>query len=77
MTIKSKFSSMVAEARDRLDLTQAQVAEAVDISVRWYQEIENGKSTPGFTTGIRLMTLFGLSVKDLEEVAGVLPIVDR
>ena len=43
MSIISNFSKQIYYSRKELGLTQEQVAEALGISVRWYQDVENGK----------------------------------
>jgi len=57
MSLKLSFSRAVYLARINHGLTQQQVAEAVSISVRWYQQIEKGVCMPGSTTLLRLLLL--------------------
>lgn len=40
MPINSKLSSLIYHARIKHGYTQKQVADAVSVSVRWYQRIE-------------------------------------
>ncbi len=49
MDIKQKLASALYKARHEHNLTQEQIAELCDISVRWYQKIEKGESPPNLT----------------------------
>ena len=46
MSMTSKFASIVFKARKKLDYTQSEVAEAISVSLRWYQKIESGTPMP-------------------------------
>lgn len=52
-------------AREKINLTQAQVAKKVGISETHYQNIEYGKSEPGVRTAIRIAE--ALEVKKYED----------
>lgn len=69
MSIKSKFSSEVFHSRDRKGLTQAQVAEAVSISVRWFQHIEKGDALPSSELMLKIIAFLEIDGKNLKEEA--------
>ena len=60
MSIKSKFSKAIYYSRLELGMTQAQVAESLNISVRWYQIIENGRCLPSAELTLRIIAFFGI-----------------
>lgn len=64
MSFQFLFSLRLYQARTRLGYTQAQTAEAVGISSRWYQYIEHGTRIPGSLVMLRLILFLEL---DLEE----------
>ena len=55
----------LAQARATRRMTQAQVARAVGISVRNYQNIEAGTTRPNVETAISIARLLGANVRDL------------
>ncbi len=55
----------LAQARATRRMTQAQVARAVGISVRNYQNIEAGMTKPNVETAISIAGLLGTNVQDL------------
>lgn len=75
MSLKSLFALEASRARTKLGLTQQQVAEAISISVRWYQCIEAGSFLPGSTVMLRLILLLQLDVEEFREEAGILDLV--
>ena len=56
-----------------MDLTQEQAAECLDISVRWFQDIENGKHLPSTELTLKIIAFFGIDGKKLrnDTFAGV------
>ena len=60
MSIKSKFSKAIYYARLEQGLTQAKAAEALNISVRWYQIVENGKCLPSSELTLKIIAFFGI-----------------
>ena len=72
MPFNSKFSAEVYHARDAKGFTQKQVAEAVSISVRWYQRVEKGEKLPSALTMLRLILFLELNVEEFREEAGLL-----
>ncbi len=67
----SKFASSVLKSRLSLGYTQSQVAEAVSVSVRWYQKVESGKKFPGSITLVRLVLFLHIDLEDLREEANL------
>lgn len=71
MKMRSKFSSIILRSRTEQGYTQGEVAEAISISVRWYQKVESGKRFPGSITLIRLILFLHIDVEELREEAGL------
>ena len=67
MTILHRFSEEVLRCRTKLGMTQEQAAEALSISVRWYQYIEEGKRVPGSILTLHIIALFGIDGRTLRE----------
>lgn len=51
--------------RAERDMTQAQLAEEVDVSRQTINAIEKGKFDPSLPLAFRIARLFGLSVEDI------------
>ncbi|MEP7167457.1 MAG: helix-turn-helix transcriptional regulator [Candidatus Woesebacteria bacterium] len=47
-TSKKAFGDRIKAAREKLELTQVQVAEAADMTVNYYAMIERGEVNPSF-----------------------------
>ena len=71
MSLKSAFSTQILHARSERRLTQAQVAEAVCIFVRWYQKIEKGIALPNSEILLRLILFLQLDVEVFREEVGL------
>ena len=69
MTLTTKFAEVLYNARDKKKLTQSQVAEAVSISVRWYQKVEAGLRLPGTIPTLKLMLLLDIDIEELREAS--------
>lgn len=54
MDEQKKFSRMLRSKRYENKQTQEMAAELLEISVRHFQELESGRSLPGFKTVCRL-----------------------
>ena len=65
MSLLCRFSKAIYYARKEMGITQAQAAEALDISVRWYQMIENGRTFPSTTLALKMVAFFGIDGKSL------------
>lgn len=57
------------DARAKAGMTQQQVADAVGISLRYYQNIEAGDRTGDFEIWDQLEDMFGVHQRKLREVA--------
>ena len=67
----SKFSSIVYHARIDLGYTQREVAEAISVTVRWYQRVEKGEKFPGSLALLRLILFLHIDVEELREEVGL------
>ncbi len=56
---------MIKVERARHDLTQAQLAEQLEISMQTVQAIETGKFNPSVTLALRMARFFKVSVEYL------------
>ncbi len=72
MTLQAKLARQVTDARKRLKYTQQEVAEAISVSVRWYQKIESGKRLPGTVVTMRLMLFLNLDLEAFREEVGLI-----
>lgn len=72
MKMASKFGSSMLRARTALGYTQREVAEAVSVSVRWYQKVESGRGIPSGITTIRIVLFLHLDLEDIREEAGLI-----
>ena len=67
MSIQCRFSRAIYYARKEMGITQAKAAEELNISVRWYQIIENGKCMPSTILTLKLIAFFGIDGKSLRK----------
>lgn len=70
MSLKLKFSGALLEARQEQNLTQAQVAAELGISVRWYQKIESGRKFPSGQLLLHLILYLNIDIEKLREECG-------
>lgn len=68
MSVKSEFAHTLYRRRKELDLKQRDVAEAVDISNRHYQDLEIGKAEPRLTTACRLAQALDFSLDEIKSI---------
>ena len=61
MSLKFAFGHAVYNARTNFGWTQEEVAEAIGISVSWYQKIEKGEYLPSATVMLRLIILLEIN----------------
>lgn len=61
MSIISRFSREVYYSRMEMGITQAQAAEALKISTRWYQIIENGRCLPSAELTLKIIAFYGIN----------------
>lgn len=71
MKIITKFSSAVFKARTELGYTQKEVAEAISVTVRWYQRVEKGEKFPGSISMLRLILFLHIDVEEFREEVGL------
>lgn len=71
MSLQSKFSLELYHARHERHYTQEQVAEAVSISLRWYQHLEKGTFLPGSVTMLRLILFLEMDIELFREEVGL------
>ena len=69
MKMAYKFASALLKARTDLGYTQSEVAEAVSVSIRWYQKIESGRRFPGSVTLVRRVLFLNIDLEELRDVA--------
>jgi len=69
MKMAYKFASALLKARTELRYTQSEVAEAVSVSIRWYQKIESGRRFPGSVVLVRLVLFLHIDMEELRDVA--------
>ncbi len=67
MSILYRFSKEVHRSRRQLGLTQEQAAEALSISVRWFQYIEAGERIPGPILILNIIALLEIDGKNLKK----------
>ena len=65
--VRKTFSDEIYHSRMRMGLTQQQVAEAVSVSVRWYQHLEKCTYLPGAVVMLRLILCLGIDVEVFRE----------
>ena len=54
-------------ARLERGMTQMQAAEALDISLRWYETIENGHAVPSGSLVLKIIVYFKIELRLLTE----------
>lgn len=64
---------VLKQARKQAGMTQQQVADRLQTSLRYYQEVESGKATGGFWIWDALEDLFGVHQRKLREIPGTHP----
>lgn len=67
MSLKLTFSQVIGRERVARGWTQAQVAEMISVSLRWYQQLESGRYLPSATVMLRLLALFELDAAIFKE----------
>ncbi len=74
MTLEELFAQQLRAARVQSGYTQEQVAEAVSVTVRWYQRLEKKEigKLPGKMTLLRLTLFLHLDLEPLRDKLGLL-----
>lgn len=65
MDIVKAFGYTVRKHREIMPLTQAQLAEKSNLSVRHISDIENGKVNPKLDTVVQLCNICKINISDL------------
>lgn len=67
MNINEKFSKAILVLRTHNDvrLTQKDVADEADLSIRFYQDLESGKKTPSLETVEKIARAHSMKLSDL------------
>jgi len=63
--VRNLFGQRVRYIRRLRNMTQAQLAERVDLSINYISQIENGGASPGFDTIVKIATGLHVAVRDL------------
>ena len=71
MSVKQRFASAVFHAREKMGITQEKAAEALRISVRWYQQIEYGRVLPSAELTLKIIAVYGINGECLREYESV------
>ena len=72
MALGKLFAEQLRTARVQLGYTQEQVAEAVSVTARWYQVLEECGRLPGGVVLVRLELFLQLDLEPLRGEAGLL-----
>ena len=63
--IQLRFGKRIKYLRRLRNLTQAQLAEKIDLSINYISQIETGEATPTFKTLFLLAQGLNVEIKDL------------
>lgn len=63
--IDASFGNLIREYRDKMGLTQDELSEQLDISLKYISRIENGKGGIKTQTLIKCMNILGISPNSL------------
>lgn len=64
------IETVIKKAREKAEMTQYQVADAVGVSRAYYADVERGRYTPSLKLLSRLSVLFDLDLNFLKENDG-------
>jgi len=67
VTKLEQLSKTMRTRRRERKLTQEQAAELLEVSVRWYQQVERGESKPGFSLVCELARVFQIDFADFSD----------
>jgi putative transcriptional regulator len=67
--VADKLDNRLRELRGALDLTQAALAEAVGVSRKTINTVENGVFVPSTTLALKLAAALGCRVEDIFSLA--------
>lgn len=72
--LKQRFGKRVQSLRRRRDLTQEQLAEAIDRSTDTVSNIETGRLSTRIDTAMRLAETLGVSLSELFDIGDPVPV---
>ncbi|MCI8624017.1 MAG: helix-turn-helix transcriptional regulator [Provencibacterium sp.] len=61
----------IRKKRKSQDLTQEELSELVDLSRRWIQKVESGRSNPNWLNFLQIMVVLELDPTDLAREVGI------
>lgn len=67
MSDSPKLCDVLLAKRFEHKHTQEQAAELLDISTRYYQDLEHGRSLPGFKSVCKLAKVYGIDFAQFAE----------
>ncbi|WP_230088214.1 helix-turn-helix transcriptional regulator [Alicyclobacillus mali (ex Roth et al. 2021)] len=67
VTVVMELKQVLQEARRRKGLTQQQVADMLDVTLRTYQRYESGTRRMSLETAVLLSEILGVDVRDLAQ----------
>lgn len=67
MSIEFRFASAMYHKRIERGMTQMEAAEALDISLRWYESLENGHAVPSGSLVLKIIVYFQIELNLLTE----------
>lgn len=77
MSIQREFSRQLLDFRTSHRLTQRQMSELCNISLRHYQNLEIGRSVPNLTTAVSIASVLNLSLDSLKNGINDLSSLDK
>lgn len=62
--LKSNFGSRLRALRRNMNLTQEEIAEAIQVTVEFISNLERGINAPSFKTLVKLSVVLKVKIKD-------------
>ena len=66
MSIMTKFSNELYNYRKTNQLSQKEMSERCDLSIRHYQDLEMGRVNPALSTAVRISAILDISLDSLK-----------
>jgi len=66
-SINLKLAKTIYFAREKAGYTQKEVAQAVSVSLRFYQRVEKGEKLPGAIVFLKLLLYLNIDVESFRE----------
>ncbi|QGG57888.1 helix-turn-helix transcriptional regulator [Paenibacillus sp. B01] len=57
----------LSEARNRKNIVQEDISHMIDVSLRYYQRLESGKSIPSIKIALRICKILEVSPFEIDE----------